>query len=272
MAQKAEDRYASANEFREAFRRMGRAKQAEMEGGDEGLVPCAHDRVGKVHIASNRVDDRTVVRMAMVESARRFGPASITAVIVALLTLGVAALYGAQRWLPGKVPAATSSTAAIQRQPAATPRSDRPRISESTGGSVVKTTNINNVGTTEPNRKAVVANTAKASVAPRARGVSNAGTRKGRGRIGAPSIRLPNPEFRNNAPDPSPESRFRTYTSSRLRPRAFADPGIRRYSSASLTPKFFRTPDGTQIVKFSGGLTRVVRPGERRARSEASYR
>jgi serine/threonine protein kinase len=266
MAQKAEDRYASANEFREAFRRMGRAKQEECEV----LVPRVDDRIGKVHISSNRSADRPVVRMAMVESARRFGPASMTAVFVALLTIGVAALYGAQRWLPSKVPTATSAGASLQRQPVVTSKAERPRAPES--ASVVKTPSISNVVSTEPNRKGAVAIEAKSTAAARGRGSYNLAPRRGRGRIGAPSIRLPNPEFRNNAPDPSPESRFRTYTSSGARPRAYANPDVRRSTSASLTPKFFRAADGTQIVKFSGGLTRVVRPGERTARSEASYR
>jgi hypothetical protein len=192
----------------------------------------------------------------------------MTAVFVALLTIGIAALYGTQRWLPGNIPAARSAGASLQRQPVVTSKGERPRAPES----VVKTPSISSVVTTEPSRKGAVAIEAKPVAAFRGRGSYNPGPRRGRGRVGAPSIRLPNPEFRNNAPEPSPEARFRTYTSSGARPRAYADPGIRRYSSASLSPKFFRAADGTQIVKFSGGLTRVIRPGERTARSEASYR
>jgi serine/threonine protein kinase len=272
MAQKAQDRYADANEFREAFRRMGRAKQADMKKEAGELVSRIDDRASKVRISSARSGDHTAVNMAMVESARRFGPASMTAVFLALITMGVVALYGAQQWLPGRVPAATSASASVQRQPAVTSKADRPRTSESTGVSIAKPPSINNVETTEPNRKSAMAIESKATAVSRTPGNYNLKQRKGRGRIGAPSIRLPNPEFRNNAPEPSPESRYRTYTSSGARPRAYSDPGIRRYSSASLTPKFFRASDGTQIVKFSGGLTRVVRPGERSARAEASYR
>jgi serine/threonine protein kinase len=270
MAQRAENRYASANEFREAFRRMGRAEPAEVNE-EKGLsVSCSHGRIGKVHISSSRTDDRPVVRMAMVESARRFGPASMTAVFIALLSVGVAGLYGAQRWFPGKVPAATSAGASLQRQPVVTSKAERPRPSEIT--SVVRAQGLSNVATTEPTRKNAVPVETKTTAAARGRGSYLAGPRRGRGRVGAPSIRFPNPEFRNNAPEPSPESRFRTYSSSGARPRAYSDPRIRRYNSASLTPRFFRAADGTQIVKFSGGLTRVVRPGERSARSEASYR
>lgn len=266
MAQKAQDRYASANEFREAFRRMGRANQAEVE---KVMRPAADDRVRKVHISARRAEDREVVRIAMVESARRFGPASMTAVFLALITLGAAAFYGAQRWLPGAVPAANSADALVRRQPAITVKSERPRTTETTQG-VAKPASINSAG--EPIRKVAVTAEDKPSATPRPRGAYSVGSRRGRGRIGAPSIRLPNPEFRNSAPEPSPESRFRTYSHSGARSRTGVNAGIRRNSSASLSPRFFRAPDGTQIVKFSGGLTRVIRPGERNARSEASYR
>jgi serine/threonine protein kinase len=301
MAQKAEDRYASANEFREAFRRMGRANQTRVDGGANVLAPTVLDRNRKEQISSNRADDGAVVKMAMVESARRFGPASATAVIVVLLTLGVVALYASQRWLPGEVPATPSSkpaSATFQHQPVVAPKSERSRPSESVGLTVPKTggaSNVgaNNVATTELSEvKEPAVTEAKSVPASRTTGSDNVGLRRGMGRrrISAPSIRLPNPEFRNSAPEPAPESPIRTYTSSNVAPRPVtasrirtyssttaaprhsADPGIRKYNPSSTTPKFFRAPDGTQIVKFSGGLTRIIRPGDRRARSEASYR
>ena len=290
MAQKAEHRYASANEFREAFRRMGRANEAEVN--TDVPVSTAADRIRKDQVPSNRADDGTVIKMAMVESARRFGPGSMTAVFVVLLTLGVAALYGSQRWLPGNVPVAPLSrpaSAVLQRQPVVTPRSDRPRPFESVSVTVPKTRSTSTAATNErPNENGPVVAEAKSSATPRAPGSYNAGRRNVRRRIGVPSIRFPNPEFRNNTYEPSPESRIRTYTSSSAPPRPFTasrtdsatgaarrprlDSRIRRYSASNAIPRFFRAPDGTQIVKFSGGLTRVVRPGERTARAEASYR
>jgi len=288
MAQKAEDRYASANEFREAFRRMGRANQTEVnaEANVPGsIAPTAPSSIRKDQVASKRADDGTVVRMAMVESARRFGPASMTAVFVGLLTLGVAALYGSERWLPGKAPVAPlsrSASAALQRQPVVAPRTDRPRPSESTSVTVPKTGGTKNVGSNNvataprPGVKGPVMTDAKPTAGPiatpRTPGSHNVERRNGRRRIGAPSIRFPNPEFRNNAPEPAPESPIRTYTSSSVPRRVLPDSRIRRYRPSSAAPKFFRAPDGTQIVKFSGGLTRIVRPGERSARSGASYR
>ena len=298
MAQKAQHRYASANEFREAFRRMGRAHQTEVNAGDIVAVSSAADRILEDQVSSNRANDGTVIKMAMVESARRFGPGSMTAVFVVLLILGVAALYGAQRWLPGTVPVAPLSrpaSAVLQRQPVVVaPKSDRPRSPESVSLTAPKTRSTNIVVTTErPDAPEPVVTEAKPIPATNAPGGYNVarlgGKGKGRRRIGVPSIRFPNPEFRNNTAEPSPESRFRTYTSSGARPQPFTtsrmrtdsaagavqgprlDSRIRRYNASS-TPRFFRAPDGTQIVKFSGGLTRVVRPGERTARAENSYR
>jgi serine/threonine protein kinase len=310
MAQKAEHRYASANEFREAFRRMGRAQQTEVNSGDLVAVSIAADRVRKDQVQSNRADypgssagqpgwgggDGTVIKIAMVESARRFGPGSMTVVFVVLLTLGVAALYGSQRWLPGtlsEAPLSKPASTVFQHQPpAVATRSERPRSPEGLSVIAPKTKNTNIVVTTErPDENKPVVTEAKSIPVPGPAGGYNtarlSGKGKARRRIGVPSIRFPNPEFRNNTAEPSPESRMRTYTSSNGRPQPFTTSrtysaggeaqGSRldsrtRKSNASSTPRFFRAPDGTQIVKFSGGLTRVVRPGERTARAEASYR
>ncbi len=309
MAQEAEHRYVSANEFREAFRRMGRAQQTEVNAGDLVPISTAADRVTKDQLQSNRADypgspagqpgwgggDGTVIKMAMVESARRFGPGSMTAIFVVVLMLGVAALYGSQRWLPGTLPEAPLSkpaSAVFQRQPpAVATRSDR-RSPETMSVIAPKTRNTNIVVTTErPEENKPVVTEAKSIPARGAPGIYNIGRLSSKGRakrrIGVPSIRFPNPEFRNNTAEPSPESRLRTYTSLSARPQPFTtsrtysaigaaqgprlDSRTRKYSASS-TPRFFRAPDGSQIVKFSDGLTRVVRPGERTARAEASYR
>jgi serine/threonine protein kinase len=269
MAQKAEHRYASAHEFREAFRQMGRVPKPVSNDGSRILVDLSSDNHEPPAILDLAAGGRTVFRMPMVESARRFGPGYVTAALIALLTLGAAVLYGAQRWLPENVEGQTSASAALKRPPAGS-KPDRTRPVDNPDTTlVVKTPVANKVATSE--RKVLPAEP-NVPVAPRARRLSAAGLRKGRGRIGAPSIRLPNPEFRNNATEPPPESRFRSYASSLGRPRTSTVPNVRRYGSASFTPRFFRAPDGSQIVKFAGGLTRVVRPGERSARSEASYR
>lgn len=276
MAQKAEHRYASADEFREAFRRMGRSNETAVCAKAVNAVFTASNHDGKDKVPSNRPAEGTVVRMAMVESARRFGPASMTAVFFALLTIGGAALYGSQRWFAGQAPAALFSkpaNPAVQRQPIGSPKSDRSRPSESMGASTIKPRGTTNVTAPErSNEKAPVVTEEKSIAAPNTPRNYGISRRRGRGRIGAPIIRFPSPEFRNNTSEPTPESPIRTYTSSSSRLAPVRDRGSRTYRTSNTTPKFFRAPDGTQIVKFSGGLTRIVRPGERSARSEASYR
>jgi serine/threonine protein kinase len=297
MAQKPENRYASADEFREAFRRMGRFNDAVVNAAVDVFAPTVLDRNRKNHASPNSVggaeslnqqpgwggSDGAVLRMAMVESARRFGPGAITAVFLLILTLSAGVLYASKHWLEatpksGSLPVENSFGA--KRQPASA-KSEIQRAPESASVSVAKTRTTNSAETAErlsakksvaesTEKKPVVAESTMIVIAPRV--VRAKPTGRGRNRIGAPSIRLPNPEFRNNTAEPSPESRFRTYTSSGAAPRPWVDPRNRRYNASSLSPKFFRAKDGTQIVKFAGGLTRIVRPGERFARSEASYR
>jgi len=68
--------------------------------------------------------------------------------------------------------------------------------------------------------------------------------------VGAPALRLPNPELGNNLSAPANESRTRAF------------------GSSTSAPQFFRAADGTLTVKFSDGSTRVVKPGERTARPD----
>jgi serine/threonine protein kinase len=293
MAQKPENRYASADEFREAFRRMGRASQPEVIAGASVLAPTVLDRSRKNQVSPHDLDelrskdrqpdwsgsDEAVIRMAMVESARRFGPGAITAVFLLVLTLSAGVLYGSKHWLEatprsgslsGSLPVQNSLGA--KRQAPATGKTEIQRTPDNPSVPVARTRNTNSVDTAErlSVKKPVVPETTVTVVAPRVTRAKQTG--RGRNRIGAPSIRLPNPEFRNNTAEPAPASRFRTYTSSGAAQGPSVDPRTRKYSPSSPSPKFFRAPDGTQIVKFSDGLTRIVRPGERFARSEASYR
>jgi len=300
MAQKPENRFASADEFREAFRRMGRSNEPSVIFGVNHLAPTVLGRNrkqdppayagGSDKKGSTKRDDgpaspdaqsgfsgtdEMVLRMAMVESARRFGPGAITAVFLIILTLSAGVLYGSKHWLDGTPKSASfpvENSMGAKRQPAAAAKPEAQRTTDNTSVTVSKTRTTNNVDTAErlSVRKPVVAESTSAEVVPRV--LRSKPTGRGRNRIGAPNIRLPNPEFRNNSAEPTPESRFRTYTSSGAARGPSVDPTIRRYNPSGPSPRFFRAPDGTQIVKFAGGLTRVVRPGERFARSEASYR
>ena len=184
-------------------------------------------------------------------------------------------MFASQRWLPGEVPAATSTSSALQRQPVMAARSDRPRTAENNpGATVAKPRSTNNVDTAErlSGKIPLVAEPISTERTPRvAPGKHNIAPARSRNRIGAPSIRFPKPDFRNSTPEPSPQSPIRTYTSLSAPPRPRPNSGIRKYSPSHAAPKFFRTPDGTQIVKFSDGSTRFVRPNQGNLQS-VSYR
>jgi hypothetical protein len=74
-------------------------------------------------------------------------------------------------------------------------------------------------------------------------------------RVEVPSVRLPNADFRDSFSEPSADFRIRSYG-----------------ATSVASPRFFRAADGSLIVKFSDGSTRVVRPGERSAHSGVSQR
>jgi serine/threonine protein kinase len=84
MAQKPEDRYSSASEFREALRCVGRKKITT------GPLP--------EFLRRDEDDAEGSVKLAMVESSKRFGPGAMTFVLVAALSLMLGAIYGSQHW------------------------------------------------------------------------------------------------------------------------------------------------------------------------------
>lgn len=271
MAQKPEDRYTDANEFREALRRMGRAKgvgiDVERKDAGNGRVPAVRSTVHINDLTSMRAPESPVVNMALVASAKRFGPAGATAVLAIVLTLAGGILYGSQRWFPSSDEVSTATpanAAAALHQTTTTRKSERPRTTDNIGLAPAKTKSATDANTdqqagekrnvvdarkSQPEKSPVVV--AKPQrVSGRGREPFRSASRKNARRPGAPSIRLPNPELRDNAPAPSPDSRIRTL------------------GSSSAAPKFYRAADGTQIVKFSDGSSRVIRPGERSVRSD----
>ena len=278
LAQKPEERYESAGEFREALRRMGRTENPRRQRV-EGFQNSGA-RLGKIHISevtSVGVPESSGVNMALVASARRFGPAGATAVLLLVIGLTAGILYGAQTWFPeaGKFTStkAASETAAAMRDNTS---ARKPRANET---SVVVTPKVRNneaesnrtaertgeVAATAPAEKTCRGTACRAPAsqdkAPalkssnryvRAEETRSGATRKSLPRPGAPSIRFPKPDFRENPPAPTPVSRLRVH-------KPFNE------SAANAPPQFFRAADGTRIVKFSDGSTRLIPPGAREA-------
>jgi serine/threonine protein kinase/uncharacterized protein (UPF0333 family) len=340
MAQKPEDRYENAEEFREALRRMGRtkdvavidrtnqprinadARRSELRVGvrsriDErlGSVPPARQKEtafaqkpaarpsGLLLYSSDASDDyagdsshdEPVVTMALVASARRFGPAGVTAVLALIVVLAGGLMYGAQRWFPSAVEDAAASAvtpnAAALRSSASARKQDRTRVADSTAMSNAKAASTsNNIAERALDNASVSAvtkaqtekrsvnepvkfQTEKRTVVVAKPSGGGAGQESLRNsprseprRVGAPSIRFPSLEFHDNGPAPStrlPDSRMRAEGSTSAAPKVVPAVG---------SPRFFRAADGTQIVKFPDGSTQFIRPGQRTGAAGGSYR
>jgi hypothetical protein len=276
MAQRAEDRYATASEFREALRSMGRTKKV----GVKVEVPTSRELLADSEVTSvRRAAPVAEPKMTMVVSNKRFGPAGVTVVLAILLTVAGGIFYGWRGRFEAPVEAVTATpvnTVATKREPAVGRKPERPRVTENSAISLPKQRATENSATplsktrspglvapAERSReqKDVVAVVKPAAivkahpVSVRAKESPVAEVRHNQRRVEAPSVRLPNADFRDSFSSPSGEFR------------------IRSYGAASVpSPKFFRAADGSLIVKFSDGSSRVIRPGERSAQSGVSQR
>src|SRR5688572_24811479 len=132
MAQKPEDRYRTANEFREALRCMGRTNTTE-GSPVKPVRPVFTRTVHIAHLNDVREPDGPAIGMALVESASRFGHGAITLVLVILITLTAGVLYTAQGWFQTGRKASggrPDNSAATQRQTDVGPKSERARANE----------------------------------------------------------------------------------------------------------------------------------------------
>jgi serine/threonine protein kinase len=158
MAQEPEQRYASASEFRDALRNVGRRRRESSElTEDEG--------------------DRESLKMDMVVSRRRFGPGSATALVVAMFMIAATVLYGSDRWFNSR--AKTISTSTRMAAKTITPASVESRQSDELPRVKPKLVNSG------------VGSSAQVKDAPQI-SRKNEGLRRGKSnRLNAPAIRLP---------------------------------------------------------------------------------
>ncbi len=272
MAQTPEERYATAQEFREAFRRMGRTTAAletaqDAVTNDDETASPASQLIQQFNPAAGTVVQGGVpIKMVMVESARRFGPGTMTAVLVVLVVLAGGALYGSQSLFgsEGQPTAARPlSTSVAERQLQTARRTERARVSEP-----VRTAELNTSTTKKPKptendkddeRRVSRREPANADASKHTRRAVPQEEKRtsSRSRVSPPNIRLPNPEFSDYAPARSTAS-----------PRAYRVSSVRPVAG----PKFYRAADGTQIVTFSDGSTQFVRTAQTGVRPAGSYR
>ncbi len=284
MALRPEERYANATDFREALRRVGRTNITPVNFQVSMPAKVADSQIEETVV---RRLEKTVPRLAMVESRRRFGPAAIAALLLIASAVAFAIFHEYQS------PTSSNNNVAVANlgdggQPAAAPRkgeraavnnsavsnakreaSDREHASEHVNEK--KKEAGDNEGVTERQkasdverlnkRQAVIVSPRPAALKPQQ--PLNSKPSKPRREVGAPALRLPSPQLENDLSAPTSEARTRAFGSS-----AASESHTRPSASLSPAPQFFRAADGTLTVKFSDGSTRVVKPGERTARPD----
>jgi hypothetical protein len=166
--------------------------------------------------------------------------------------VAVAVFYNSEE----RLPAAPKNTAAVanpgdSKQPTPAPRkADRALANNSAATNTKKEANDREAASERVNekKKEAVAVNSRPATTKSLQSIKSPPV-KSRA-VGAPTLRLPNPELGNNLSAPASES------------------GTRAFGSSTAAPQFFRAADGTLTVKFSDGSTRVVKPGERTSRPD----
>ena len=203
MALKPEERFATASEFREALRRVGVESQQ--------VARIVEETAENIFVKAPQRSAATF-NLAMIDSARRFGPGAITFVLLFLGATAAGVMYAAQGWFGpmGSLPQQTTG--------AATAPSSKPRTNVQSN--VVPKTRNQSDTVAEPKTSAVKED--KAEVRTSAKNSFDATSKPAHAqrKVGAPSIKLPDP------------------------------------AEDSVSPH-----DGTHVVRFSDGSTRVVRVG-----------
>ena len=228
MALKSEERFSTASEFREALRRIGREPH-EQKPARVVVEEIADSEFTKVPRRSG-----ANVNLAMVASARRFGPGGLTIVFLIAAAIAAGVVYAAPGWFDSveNLPAQAAASAGL-------PASRKPGRLNAQPAAVPKTRNQS-----EPaleNKAAAKETKPDVPTAPK-RASEETSPPRVRRKVGAPSIRLPEPSF--GEPTAS------------LRPQE-------RSTNSSPAPQFFRAADGSHIVKFSDGTVRVIPRGAR---------
>ena len=284
MALRPEERYANAKDFREALRRVGRINVAPLK--PQMSEPEKADSQVEETVA--RHQDKPAPNLAMVESRRRFGPGAIAALLLMISAVAFAMLYSS------KSPASSNGLAVVESSEA---KQSEPAPRKAATGNNSSVTNVKREVTDREHASASLAETKRetddrklvnesvndkrkaasdresvnekqkqaASLTARPANAKSTKTpkpeqSKPRRAVGAPPLRLPNPELGNDLSAPARESRTGSFGAS-----AASEPRTRPNTYQSPAPKFFRAADGTLTVKFSDGSTRVVKPGARTA-------
>ena len=274
MAQNPEDRYPSATSFRDALSRLGRSENAETGNSTPPpAIKTQQTRVREVLASKPRVrasdpfDSYSILKPEEAEwftPRRSRNPNAVVAGVLFLILMGlIGVLYGYRQSIEGSNDGSRNvKTGSSQRVPeAAGPqnRADKLRVNAnsiaglSIGPAVESGRKVGDGDrraadskVTAPDRRPFVINgeslntQADASLLPRPH------RSEASPKINIPEARLPKAELK--ATDPAP-----------------AVHGLPAFGQTEtiVERQILRTPDGTQVVKFSDGTTKVFRPGEK---------
>jgi serine/threonine protein kinase len=197
MAQKPEDRYTTASEFREALRRMGRVDSDSFAPRtDRGVRTIITDQRPPVAAV-----ERPAMTMSLVGSAKRFGHGAITIVLVVVLTLAGGILYGAQGWLASPVTASSEKSAVPATPNTSSRRNEKARANENASVEVRrKNVNAANVVERAGEDKPAAGNS---QTADRRQRSTQREPRQTDRSVSAPTVRLPNPDWNETGSTPS---------------------------------------------------------------------
>ncbi len=277
MALPPEERYASARDFREALRRVGRINIGPVKVHVN--EPAKADSQMEETVVRRK--DKTPPSLAMVESQRRFGPGAIATLLVIVAAVAIGMFYNSQERASttSKTNAGVAQAADTHAPTTASQKADRAAVNNRAVSNAKREASdrehlsdranekkkaaydreraaklvsekekeaMDRERANEKKREAVAKNSRPAVT--KLQKAQNTQQAKRRRLVGAPALRLPNPELGSNLSAPASES------------------STRAFGSATSAPKFFRAADGTLTIRFSDGSTRVVKPGERSAR------
>jgi serine/threonine protein kinase len=186
MAQNPEDRFASATEFREALSRIGRERQVSNE------PPTTGPETDRTVVAS---DPNPELKIAMVESSRRFGPGGITALVIGMIVLAAGLLVASQRLQTSGAERKSAST--HPSAPGPTRRTERNRE----GASPVPSNSMNpsDEGSKKEGKEKSDASPPSEKTKPVSTGSTELERRapKKKRQLDAPTIRLPSPNVQD---------------------------------------------------------------------------
>jgi len=228
LAQKPEARFQTADEFREALRRLEPGEPHTTVVNKEPAKRIISSAIDPPHVKEDQAHRSTSVRvptevnMVLVGSARRFGPGGATAVLALIVAFTTGIIYGAQSLFPEAdkvLPASVTEAAAMRefpiRKDSATTNTARGKqnVVES-NRQLVKLTDAALKGTQTEQRldSRKTQNTTRGGSE-----MKSSALRKALQRFAVPSNRLPQPEVRQT-PERGVEVRGRT-TSSNLHRR-----------------------------------------------------